>query len=220
MHCRTPSQKVYVQFPNGDGITVRAFVRSHRSVNRQCDASQWKTSVFCLLLSSHTDVQQATEQTRVVRRYGQNRRSAKNKTQQSHVLLFCFSICMKHLQSLRRETTNYFLSTFFSSRVQNRFLGYTETTRGLLELASKRTIAFCVLQQKSLTPVHVSPFFFLHQELAPINYLRQATCITLGVMLNFDAAQQNAERSQLAAPLYMKPPEAGRRSEFVLQFGQ
>ncbi len=73
-------------------------------------------------------------------------------------------------------------------------------TRGLLELASKRTIAFCVLQQKSLTPVHVSPFF-LHQELAPINYLRQATCITLGVMLNFDAAQP-AERNQLAAALY------------------
>ena len=41
----------------------------------------------------------------------------------------------------------------------------------------------------------------LRQELAPSNYLPKATCITLGVELNFDATQQNAERNQLAAAL-------------------
>ncbi len=42
----------------------------------------------------------------------------------------------------------------------------------------------------------------LRQESVPTDYLRQATCITLGVMLNFDAAQQNAKRSKLAAAPY------------------
>ncbi len=45
--------------------------------------------------------------------------------------------------------------------------------------------AFCVLRfAASLTPV--SPHFLL-QESAPSYYLQQATCVTFGVMLNFDA---------------------------------
>ncbi len=43
----------------------------------------------------------------------------------------------------------------------------------------------------SLTPVST---ISLHQESAPRNYLWQATCVTLGVMLNFDPAQQDSEQ--------------------------
>ncbi len=42
----------------------------------------------------------------------------------------------------------------------------------------------------------------LRQESAAIDCLWQATCFTLGVMLNFDATQQNAERNKFAAALY------------------
>ncbi len=60
--------------------------------------------------------------------------------------------------------------------------------------------AFC----GSLTPVSAH---FLDQESIPRDYLHQATRVTLGVMLNFNAAQQNAERKEFAAALYMKPPQ-------------
>ncbi len=43
---------------------------------------------------------------------------------------------------------------------------------------------------------------FVCQESVAIDYLQQATCGTLGVMLNFDAAQQNTERNKFAAVLY------------------
>ncbi len=51
----------------------------------------------------------------------------------------------------------------------------------------------------SLTPVSAH---FLRQESAASDNLQQATCVTLGVMLNFDATQQNAERKDFAAALY------------------
>ncbi len=54
----------------------------------------------------------------------------------------------------------------------------------------------------SLTPLSAH---FLHQEQIPSDYLWQATCITLGVMLNFDASQQNSERMEFAAALYEPP---------------
>ena len=56
--------------------------------------------------------------------------------------------------------------------------------------------AVCVLPAR-LTPVSTH---FLQQEY----YLQQATCGTLGIMLNFDATQHfAAERNKL----YMKPPQ-------------
>ena len=61
-------------------------------------------------------------------------------------------------------------------------------------LASYRA-AFCVLHcAASLMPVATS---FLQQESAASNYLWQATCITLGVMLKFDAAQHFAAKRRM-----------------------
>ncbi len=48
----------------------------------------------------------------------------------------------------------------------------------------------------SLTPVSKH---FLRQELIPSNYLRQATCITLGIMLNFDAAHDFCRKNAAAS---------------------
>ncbi len=64
----------------------------------------------------------------------------------------------------------------------------------------------------SLTPVSAH---FLCQESVPTDYLWQATCGTLGIMINFDAAQHFAAKTQNAMSLpqrYMKPP-----SECVLR---
>ncbi len=65
--------------------------------------------------------------------------------------------------------------------------------------ASYRTVAFCVLRQKSLTPVSAH---FLRQESIPSDYLWQATCVTLGVMSKFDAAQQIAAKRRTQQALY------------------
>ncbi len=69
----------------------------------------------------------------------------------------------------------------------------------------------------SLTPVSAH---FLRQESIPSDYLRQATCVTLGVMLNFDATQQNTEHKEFAAALYKAtkclPTPSSKRLEFLL----
>ncbi len=55
-----------------------------------------------------------------------------------------------------------------------------------LKVASYRAV-FCVMRfAASLTPVSAH---FLRQESIPSDNLQQATCVTLGVMLNFDATQ-------------------------------
>ncbi len=64
-------------------------------------------------------------------------------------------------------------------------------THCVLRLASYRAVS-CVLRfVASLTPVSTS---FLHQESAASDYLRQATCVTLGVMLNFDTGHDFAAK--------------------------
>ncbi len=68
-----------------------------------------------------------------------------------------------------------------------------------LHIELQHSAAFCILRQKSLTPVSTH---FLCQESIPGDYLREATCVTLGIMLNLDATQQNAERSKLATAPY------------------
>ncbi len=53
------------------------------------------------------------------------------------------------------------------------------------------------------SPLSAMSAHFLCQESTPIDYLWQATCSTLGVMLNFDTAQHfSAKRKEFAAPLY------------------
>ena len=66
-------------------------------------------------------------------------------------------------------------------------------------MTSYRIVAFCVLRQQSLTPVSAH---FLHQESIPSVYLRQATCVTLGVMLNFDATRHFAAKRRTQQALY------------------
>ncbi len=51
----------------------------------------------------------------------------------------------------------------------------------------------------SLTPVSAH---FLRQESIPSDYLRQATCVTLGVVLKFDAAHDFCCKTQNASILY------------------
>ncbi len=55
----------------------------------------------------------------------------------------------------------------------------------------------------------------LCQELVSINYLWQSTCVTLGVVFNFDVAQQNAERKEFAAALMKLPVDFKPQSLFV-----
>ncbi len=52
------------------------------------------------------------------------------------------------------------------------------------------------MPQKSL--MLVSAFSLCIKNLLPTIVRGKATCITVGVMLNFDATQQNAERKELA----------------------
>ncbi len=59
--------------------------------------------------------------------------------------------------------------------------------------SASRWLQIELLWQKSLTPVSAH---FLRQELIPSDYLRQATCITLGIMLKFDAAHDFCRKMQ------------------------
>lgn len=64
-------------------------------------------------------------------------------------------------------------------------------TRPNLKVASSRTFAFC---GKSLTPVSAN---FWCQESAPSGYLRQTTCITLGVMSMLTAPNKSQSATSL-----------------------
>ncbi len=55
---------------------------------------------------------------------------------------------------------------------------------------------------KMKSPLTAMSANLLHQELAPSDFLHQATCITLGIMSNVDAALQNAQCNKLAAAPY------------------
>ena len=52
------------------------------------------------------------------------------------------------------------------------------------------------------SPLSAMSAHFLRQESIPSDYLRQATCGTLGVMLNFDATQHYAAKRRTQQVLY------------------
>ncbi len=69
----------------------------------------------------------------------------------------------------------------------------------LLKLNSYGGVVRVMPFAASLTPVSAH---FLRQESIPSDYLRQATCITLGVMLKFDATQHFAAKRRTQQALY------------------
>ncbi len=52
------------------------------------------------------------------------------------------------------------------------------------------------------SPLSAMSAHFLRQELIPSDYLRQATCVTLGIRLNFDATQYFAAKRRTQQVLY------------------
>ncbi len=76
----------------------------------------------------------------------------------------------------------------------------TNLNIGRVKVTSYRDAACGMRFVASLTPVSAH---FLRQESIPSDYLRQATCVTLGVMLKFDAAHDFCRKTQA---FYMKPP--------------